>query len=65
VLEGLGDGLKVGVQRWDELGIERNAKRNHSSRNSRLGETELVFFLFCSLMFGSCCLLRCMNTSKC
>jgi len=55
-----------------KVGAKRNFSESNFSRIFRLGEaelvsflSELVSFLFCSLMFGSCYLLRCMNTSKC
>ena len=36
---------RLGVQGWDELGAKRNAKGNHCSRNSRLGELNLVILM--------------------
>jgi len=50
-VRGLGEGLKVGGQRWDEFGPKRNAKGNHCSENSRLEEGRPVFVLiFCCPM---------------
>ena len=57
MLEGWEKVSRLEVQRWDELGANRNAKVNYCSGNSKLGEAELVSFLFCGLMHDSCCLL--------